>query len=168
MHVGDRHPRIRRHRRLLDIDHIAAAIHETWRTLSRAEGWSMPHHLDRPYAELPEAGKEENRAAARRMNGVLAVAGLTLSDDPAKAAVPTDILTAALEPMAEAEHNGWMAHRAANGWIWGENRDDDAKRHPSMLAYAQLPEREKNKDRDNVRHYPEFAARTGYRIVRRD
>jgi hypothetical protein len=35
-----------------------------------------------------------------------------------------------------------------------------------MLPYAQLSEREKQKDRSNVRHYPEFAARAGCRIVR--
>jgi hypothetical protein len=73
-----------------------------------------------------------------------------------------------MEPLAEAEHDGWMAHRVAHGWRWGETRDDAAKRHPSMLPYARLPEREKNKDRNNIRHYPEFAARAGYRIVRRD
>jgi hypothetical protein len=35
-----------------------------------------------------------------------------------------------------------------------------------MLPYAELSESEKSKDRNNVRHYPDFAARAGYRIVR--
>lgn len=147
---------------MTDFETIAAAIHETWRALSQTEGWSMRPHLDRPYAELADADKDDNRAAARRMGDVLAVAGLALSDDPAKpaAALPTD-----LEPMAEAEHDGWMAQRAQTGWTWGETRDDVAKRHPSMLPYARLSDREKEKDRSNIRHYPEFAARAGYRIV---
>jgi hypothetical protein len=34
-----------------------------------------------------------------------------------------------------------------------------------MLPYAQLSEREKEKDRSNIRHYPAFAARAGFRIV---
>jgi hypothetical protein len=34
-----------------------------------------------------------------------------------------------------------------------------------MLPYAKLPEREKGKDRNTIRHYPDFAARAGYRIV---
>jgi hypothetical protein len=148
---------------LPDIDSIAAAIHETWRNLSHQEGWSMSPHLDRAYADLAEQDKEDNRAAARRMRNVLAVADLTLSDDPAK---PDASLPADLEPMAEAEHNGWMTQRARTGWSWAEARDDAAKHHPSMLPYAQLSEREKEKDRSNIRHYPEFAARAGYRIVR--
>lgn len=146
-----------------DIDPIAAAIHETWRALSRAEGWTMQPRLDQPYADLTEADKEDNRAAARRMRDVLAVAELALSDDPT---LPSAALPADLEPLAEAEHNGWMAHRSKHGWTWAETRDDAAKHHPSMRGYAQLPEREKDKDRNNIRHYPEFAARAGYRIVR--
>jgi len=147
---------------MTDIEHVAAAIHETWRSLSRVEGWSMQPHLDRPYAELSDADKADNRAAARRMGDVLAVAGLTLGDDPVR---PSAALPADLEPMAEAEHDGWMAQRAQQGWTWSETRDDAAKHHPSMLPYAQLPEREKDKDRNNIRHYPEFAARAGLRIV---
>jgi hypothetical protein len=141
---------------------IAAAIHETWRALSRAEGWSMQPNLDRPYGDLAEADKDDNRAAARRMGEVLAIAGLMLTDKSTK---PDASLPADLEPMAEAEHNGWMDQRARAGWSWAATRDDAAKHHPSMLPYDQLPEREKAKDRSNVRHYPEFAARAGYRIV---
>jgi len=146
-----------------DIETIAAAIHETWRTLSWAQGWPMQPRLDRPYAELADRDKEENRAAARRMDKVLAIEGFALSDDPNRpeAAMPED-----LEAMAEAEHALWVAHRAENGWSWAATRDDAAKRHPSMVPYARLPETEKDKDRNNIRHYPEFAARAGRRIVR--
>jgi hypothetical protein len=148
---------------MANIDSIAAAIHETWRDLSRRQGWSMSPQLDRSYAELAEQEKEANRAAARRVGEVLAQAGLTLSDDPAKSAAG---LPANLEAMAEAEHNGWMAERVQAGWSWAAIRDDAAKHHPSMLPYAELSEREKEKDRSNIRHYPDFAARAGCRIVR--
>ncbi len=123
----------------------------------------MAPHLDHAYADLAEPDKADNRAAARRMAEVLAVGRLTLSNDPARleACLPAD-----LEPMAEAEHNGWMAQRARTGWSWGAIRDDAAKQHPSMVPYAQLSEPEKEKDRSNIRHYAEFAARAGYRIVR--
>jgi len=145
------------------IETIAAAIHETWRALSRAEGWSMQPSLDRPYAELSEADKDNSRAAASRMGRVLAAGGLALSDDPAQAEAG---LPGSLEAMAAAEHDGWMEHRAETGWTWGAVRDDAARKHPSMVPYADLPESEKEKDRNNIRHYPAFAARAGCRIVR--
>ena len=145
---------------MTDVDTIAAAIHETWRALSVQQGWKMQPHLDRPYAALAEPDKEDNRAAARRMATVLATAGLKMSVTGVPAALEPH-----METLAEAEHNGWMAHRAATGWTYGATRDDAAKRHPSMIPYGDLPETEKEKDRSNIRHYPAFAARAGLCIT---
>jgi hypothetical protein len=150
---------------------VAAAIHETWRALAREEGWSMQPHLDRPYAQLAEIDKEDNRAAARRIPEVLSLAGLGLrSDENHKPVIITaDELRARLENnmerLAEAEHDGWLAQRRQNGWRWAATRDDARKQHPAMLPYANLPEREKDKDRNTIRHYPDFAAHSGYRIA---
>ena len=141
-------------------DPIAAAIHETWRVLSVEQGWKMQPHIDRPYADLADPDKEDNRAAARRMATVLAAAGLEL----APSGVPAS-LEPHMETLAEAEHNGWMAHRAATGWRYGPTRDDAAKIHPSMIPYADLSETEKEKDRSNIRQYPAFAARAGLCIT---
>ena len=58
-----------------------------------------------------------------------------------------------------------MEHRSRNGGRWAETRDDPKKLHPDMLPYTKLPEGEKGKDRNTIRHYPDFAARVGYRIV---
>ena len=61
-----------------------------------------------------------------------------------------------MEILAEAEHNGWT---------YGAVRDDAAKRHPSMIPYADPPETEKAKDRGDIRHFPAFAARAGLCIT---
>ena len=148
------------------IDRIAAAIHETYRAQAKTEGWAMQPHLDRPFAELAAADQDDNRAAAQRMETVLASAGLSLSTDAAKPALGKDALEPDMERLAQAEHDGWMAHRAASGWTHGAVRDNAAKHHPSMIPYAQLPDDEKEKDRNNVRQYPGFASQAGYRIVR--
>ena len=158
--------------RLMLGEEVAAAIHETWRELARQHGWSMQPHLARPYAALAEADKDDNRAAALRIADVLALAGLGLrrASDGDEPAIPEAEWQAALdqhlEAMAEAEHDGWMAHKARNGWRYDAVRDDALKLHPCMLPYADLEEKEKDKDRDSIRHYPAFAARTNHRIVR--
>ena len=154
------------------VEKIAAAIHETWRALSKDEGWSMQPRLDKCYAKLAEIDKEDNRAAARRMPEVLALIGLGLRapGEGEEAALPAEELEALLgqnmDRLAEAEHDGWMEHRAKNGWRYAETRDNARKLHPDMLSYTTLPEQEKGKDRNTIRHYPNFAARPGYRIVR--
>ena len=154
-----------------DVEVLAAVIHETPRALGKREGWSMQPHLDNPYAKLAEIDKEDIRAAARRIPDVLALVGLGLRQgkDGAPAAVPKKEVTAQLEQnaehLAEPEHDGWIEHRSRNGWRWAETRDDARKLHPDMLPYAKLPEREKGKDSNTIRHYPDFAARAGFRIV---
>ncbi len=152
------------------LEAVAAAIHETWRALALQEGWSMQSRLDKPYAELADNDKEDNRATARRIPQVLALVGLGLRrDEEAPTVIRADELRAHLEEnmerLAEAEHDGWMAQRSRNGWRFAETRDDGRKLHPAMLPYAKLSEREKGKDRNSVRHYPDFAARAGYRIA---
>ena len=68
--------------------------------------------------------------------------------------------------MSELEHNGWMAQRQAMGWRKAAERDDYRKHHPSMLPYSDLPEQEKNKDRDTVQEYETLLKSAGYVIVK--
>lgn len=46
----------------------------------------------------------------------------------------------------EDSHNNWYAEKRMQGWIWGEKKDPDAKTHPCMLPYAQLPPEQRSKD----------------------
>lgn len=146
---------------------LATAIHDHWRARSRAEGWSMQPHIDRPYADLSPADQANNLAAARRIAEVLAAARLGIS--PTGPGLPPDALKArmdaTMETMAEAEHDGWMAQRLSQGWTWGAERDDARKQHPSIIPYDQLSEAEKEKDRSNISLYPAMIAAAGYHIV---
>jgi hypothetical protein len=154
-----------------EMEAFATAIHETWRALLHAQGRPMPPSFDKPYTQLAEIDRAGNRAAARRMPRVLAAVGLGLrrNEDNASPALSPDKLKAQLEQnlerLAEIEHDGWMKHRSRNGWRYAETRDDARKLHPDMVPYAQLPETEKNKDRDSIRAYPAYAALAGYQIV---
>lgn len=154
------------------LDLLAVAIHETWRALSRAQGGWMQPRLDRPFSELAPADREDNRAAARRIPEVLALAGLGVADEgqPARADDPSPEEIARhiarhLERLAEAEHDGWMEQRVRNGWRQGSPRDDDAKVHPLIVPYGRLSEKEKDKDRNSVLEFPRMVAMAGQRIV---
>ena len=46
----------------------------------------------------------------------------------------------------EDSHANWMAEKIADGWTYGEVKDADAKTHPCMVPYGQLPEFQKKKD----------------------
>jgi len=127
----------------------------------------MQPHIDQPYANLSPEDQANNLAAARRIAQVLATAKLGIN--ATGPGLPTDALlermNRAMEAMAQAEHEGWMAQRLSQGWTWGAERDDARKLHPSMIPYTDLPEEEKEKDRSNIRLYPALIAASGYHII---
>ena len=70
-----------------------------------------------------------------------------------------------LEMLAEEEHKGWVQQRKASGWRYGEARDDQKKRHPCIKVYAELDNKYKDNDRNNVLMIPELVGAAGYSIV---
>ena len=45
-----------------------------------------------------------------------------------------------------AQHEAWMADKVAEGWVYGPVKDPEAKTHPCLAPYDQLPFKEKAKD----------------------
>lgn len=96
---------------------IAAACHEANRAYCQALG----DHSQPTWDEAPHWQKES------------CIAGVTAHiNDPHMS--PGD------------SHDAWMRHKAADGWVYGEKKDPDAKTHPCMLAYDQLPLEQRAKD----------------------
>lgn len=152
------------------IEIMAEAVHETWRELSRKEGWSMQKRFAQPYRDLAEVDKEDNRAAARRIPDLLQLVGLGLvrKDDQWPAGAPDDVLAVLnkrIEWLAESEHEGWTRYRLSTGWKYAEKRDDAKQVHHAIVPYVELLEDDKKKDRNTVRHIPDFVDRAGLRIV---
>jgi hypothetical protein len=46
----------------------------------------------------------------------------------------------------ERSHEGWMAEKIAAGWVYGATKDPEAKTHPCLVPYAELPPEQKRKD----------------------
>lgn len=46
----------------------------------------------------------------------------------------------------ENSHESWLAQKVAEGWTYGEEKDAEAKTHPCILPYDELPEFQKAKD----------------------
>lgn len=47
---------------------------------------------------------------------------------------------------ASAQHEAWMADKLSNGWTYGPAKDTEAKTHPALVPYAQLPFEQRVKD----------------------
>jgi len=47
----------------------------------------------------------------------------------------------------EQSHEAWLAEKVATGWKYGATKNPDAKEHPCMVPYAELPESQRAKDK---------------------
>ncbi len=73
-------------------------------------------------------------------------------------------LEALAERLAEHVHDVWAEGRMAEGWTYGERRDDDAKTHPGLVPYAELSEAEKDYDRRTAEGTLKAVLGLGYAI----
>lgn len=46
----------------------------------------------------------------------------------------------------EQSHENWCRFKREHGWVWGETKDLDAKTHPCLVAYHELPDEQQVKD----------------------
>lgn len=70
-----------------------------------------------------------------------------------------------IEKMAENVHEVWAKNRMAEGWTYGPVRDDVLKQHPCLVPYSELPEGEKEYDRDTSQQTLKLILKLGFKIV---
>ncbi len=80
--------------------------------------------------------------------------------------LPEDLLPLT-EKIAEQVHEIWAKGRVAEGWTYGEVRDDARKTTPCLVPYDALPESEKEYDRNTALETLKLIVALGYRIEKR-
>ncbi len=72
------------------------------------------------------------------------------------------------EAIAENAHEIWAQNRQAEGWSFGPQRDDAFKQTPDMVPYNQLPDSEKQYDREMAMQTIKLLHKLGYDIIKRE
>ncbi len=70
--------------------------------------------------------------------------------------------------IAENVHEVWAKARMDEGWTYGEKRDDIHKKHPCLVPYDELPEEEKEYDRNTAMNTIKMVKKLGFRIEKED
>jgi hypothetical protein len=156
------------------LEKLAEAAHEVFCEGLRARGYKFGPEKDdrlktsdmlRPYSELPEQEKEQNRSNVRDIANKLARIGYVMiaarSNEP-----PFDFPGDDLEMLAAMEHERWMAMKLRDGWQYAPKTDRSKKLSDALLPWDKLPEDQREKDRDLVRGVPRVLVRAGYAIVK--
>lgn len=99
------------------VEKIAKACHQINRLYCQALG----DHSQPPWTDAPQWQRDS------------AIAGVRAVLD-GSAATP------------EAQHASWLARKQADGWTYGEEKDSEAKTHPCMVPYDDLPASQQAKD----------------------
>lgn len=90
--------------------------------------------------------------------------------DPHPIEVNDVILTEELielrEAIAENAHDMWAAARIQEGWRYGPERNDNKKLHPDLKPYSDLPDSEKQYDRNMAMDTIKLVKKLGYNMVK--
>ncbi len=72
-----------------------------------------------------------------------------------------------VEQMAKNVHEVWAQTRIAQGWTYGAERNDALKHHPCLVPYEELPESEKEYDRNTSVETLKLILKLGFEIDKR-
>ena len=69
-----------------------------------------------------------------------------------------------VEQMSKNVHEVWAETRIQQGWKYGEQRNDELKTHPCLVPYEELPEEEKEYDRNTSIGTLKLIMKLGFKI----
>lgn len=69
-----------------------------------------------------------------------------------------------VEEMSKNVHEVWAETRIKQGWKYGELRNDELKTHPCLVPYEDLPEEEKDYDRNTSIGTLKLIIKLGFKI----
>jgi hypothetical protein len=169
-----------------DAFRIAPEIHKNWMDIGDKDGWKLEYH--KVYKYLPSVMKDDNIAAARRIQKVLdalkpEVSLLIVKKEEADFYGPFSFKEFCnekdyLKTMAIEEHKGWQETKEKTGWTFDAKRNDDQKLHNCIIGWDEskgvdekgnpviLSDDDKKKDMDAIKHYQDVLDKAGFVIVK--
>ena len=71
-----------------------------------------------------------------------------------------------VEMIAKNVHEVWAQNRMNEGWVYGNERSDTLRTHPCLIPYDELPEIEKEYDRDTAMETLRLICKLGFKITK--
>jgi len=155
----------------IPIEEIAIAIHTYWMKMAGKLKNGTTEEYNKLFELLDEEGKEDNRAAARRIQDIVSAVNLNVERfnksnelSAEKKKLIEKHIEFHIELLSALEHNGWWMQRINTGWVYSEKRDNKKKHHHLLIPYSKLPNFEKEKDRQSVRNFQKILNSNEFQI----
>ena len=100
--------------------------------------------------------KKKNRKSTLYNPNPIDTSSVMLSDD----------LIKLRELIAKNVHDIWASQRIDEGWSYGEKINSDLKQTPLLVPYEELPEAEKEYDRNTAYETLKIIIKLGYKIIK--
>ena len=147
------------------IEKIARQMHEDYCRQRLLQGQDTPTLIAWP--DLPENKKRSNEDEAADIPVKLGLVGHGIRRIKNNEPVPTpDLSDDDIDILAKEEHKRWCREQKIQGWKFGEIRNDNEKVHPNLVSWKNLPEEERNKDREGIYAIPRILKELGFCIYR--
>ena len=148
---------------------VARAIHEEYIYQQKKTGAtreSNPSMLS--WDELPHRLKDSNLRQAddiwKNLNLIGCAIGFSIkSHEPLFTFTSPEI-----EFLAEKEHERWVDERVKKGWVYGKVRNGQERVHHCIMPWGQLPEYQRDRDRNAIRALPGILAKVHLKVIRLD
>jgi hypothetical protein len=72
-----------------------------------------------------------------------------------------------VEQLAKNVHDIWAVGRLNDGWTYGPERNDTLKHHPCLVDYSDLPESEKEYDRNTAMETLKMILKLGWKVEKK-
>jgi voltage-gated potassium channel Kch len=141
---------------------IAQAIHQRYLKIQDAD----QGEAGKQWAQLIEPFRDSNREQARHIAVKLRKIGCEIAPLRDWGAATFAFTRGEVESLAAMEHKRWAKQKEDAGWKLGKERRDADKLSPWLRPYDELPESEKEVDRDFVLAIPSLLATAGLQIIR--
>jgi RyR domain/TrkA-N domain len=147
-------------------EQLARSIHSAYVAMETAKGETPETNPSMVrWEQLSEDLRQSNIAQAADIGVKMDAIGAIVV--PESAGAPAFSFTdQEIERLARMEHERWLKEKIADGWKYGEVRDDERKIHPDLKDWAGLSDAERGKDRNAVRTLPATLHDAGYQILR--
>ena len=160
-----------------NIELLAKEVHNDYRKQAEESDEEVDEESMKEYKDLSPGFKLSNVQSAKSIPTKLNMIGCEIAPiqtgrengceaeekEYEKEYIITD---AEVEELSIFEHKRWCEERLNNGWKWGEETIKPKKIHKSLVEWEELPESEKEKDRNSIRAIPRILKTIGMKVVK--
>ena len=119
-----------------------------------------------PWEDLPESLKESNRNSVEHIHFILRAIGCDIAVTNEWDVPPFRFSPDEVELMARMEHERFVSERKSRRFVHSSTKDALKKKSPVLVPWEDLPETEKEKDRELVRQLSQVLAQARFQIYR--